>query len=85
MIKTKSSRKHMRKTRKHMSEELGWMVLAQSYGMTDKVAVYKSSVKRLKCALENKIKNTKDSDKIQDLRIMHHNVCILMEHVAKDF
>ena len=108
--KTKSSRKHMRKTRKHMSdsyhmnpdcvdatfhglghwkkhmfEELGWMVLAQSYGMTDKVAVYKRSVERLKCALETKLKHMKDSDKREDLRIMHHNVCILMDHVQTDF
>jgi hypothetical protein len=70
---------------KHMFEELGWMVLAKDYGMTDKVAVYKHSIERLKCALETKIKNVHDSDKKEDLAIMLHNVLILSDHVKKDF
>ena len=70
---------------KHLHEELGWMVLAQSYGMMDKIAVYKSSVKRFKCAIEHRIKNMRDFDKKEDLRIMHHNICVLLDHVEKDF
>ena len=71
--------------KKHMFEELGWMILAKSYGMMDKVSTYKVSVKRLKCALETKIKTIKDSDKREDLKIMHYNVCILIDHIEKDF
>jgi predicted ATP-binding protein involved in virulence len=70
---------------KHMFEELGWMILAKSRGMTDKVTTYLSSIRRLKTAIEQKIKHVKDSDKKEDLKIMHHNVCILMEHAEKDF
>jgi hypothetical protein len=67
-----------------MFEELGWMVLAKSRGMVDKTAVYKSSVKRLKMAIEQKLAHIRDTDKKDDLEIMHKNVCILLEHVEKD-
>lgn len=70
---------------KHLNEHLGWMVLAKNYGMMDKIAVYKTSLQRFKCALENKIKHTRDFDKKEDLRIMHHNITILIEHAHKDF
>jgi len=70
---------------KHLHEELGWMVLAKDYGMNDKVATYKHSIQRLECALREKIKHVRDHDKKEDLKIMHHNVLILREHVQKDF
>ena len=69
---------------KHLFEELCWMILAKSYGMMDKVSIYKASVKRIICAIEQKIKNIKDSDKIDDLKIMHHNMTILWEHIQVD-
>jgi len=70
---------------KHLFEELGWMVLAKDRGMTDKVAVYVNSIRRCKMALEQKVAKTRDSDKKQDLKIMHHNICVLLEHAEKDF
>jgi len=70
---------------KHLHEQLGWMVLAKHYGMMDKVAVYKHSIQRIQCAIEKKIKHTKDKDRKEDLRIIHHNIMILWEHVKEDF
>jgi hypothetical protein len=70
---------------KHLFEKLGWMVLAKNYGMLDKVTVYKTSIQRLKCAIEKKIKNLHDKDKKEDMLIWHRNVCMLMEHAEKDF
>jgi len=70
---------------KRMFEELGWMILAKNYGMMDKVATYKNSIMRLKCAIEKKMVDIKDSDKKKDLKIMHKNVCMLWEHVMIDF
>lgn len=69
---------------KHLFEELGWMILAKSYGMTDKIMVYKHSLKRFKCAVEKKLHIIKDTDKKEDLRIMHHNITVLISHAEKD-
>jgi hypothetical protein len=35
--------------------------------------------------LEEKIEQVENHDKKTDLKIMHHNVCLLMEHANKDF
>jgi hypothetical protein len=70
---------------KAMFEELGWMILAKERGMMDKVMTYKNSVNRLRMAIEKKLKNTRDVDRKDDLKIMHENVCILCDHVEKDF
>lgn len=69
---------------KRMFEELGWMILAKNRGMIDKTNVYKAGIARLKHALEQKIKSTREKDRKDDLHILHHNVCILMEHAEKD-
>jgi predicted ATP-binding protein involved in virulence len=69
---------------KRMFERLGWMILAHKRGMTDQTTVYLSTLKRLKMAIEQKIKSTKDSDNKADLKIMWGNVCTLMEHADKD-
>jgi hypothetical protein len=66
-------------------EKLGWMVLADSKGMKDKTTMYKTSLTRLKDALEHKLTHSLDKDKIQDIHIMLHNVNILIDHVNKDF
>jgi len=52
--------------------------------MTDQTTVYLSTLKRLKIAIDQKIKSTKDSDNKADLKIMWGNVCTLMEHADKD-
>lgn len=69
---------------KHVFEHLGWMILAKHRGMVDKTATYLNSIRRLKMALERKIKNTHDHDRKEDLRILHHNVCILCKHAEHD-
>ena len=66
-------------------EKLGWMVLAKHMGYNDKIASYKRSLMRLKQHLEMKIDQVEAHDRKTDLKILHHNVCVLMEHVMKDF
>jgi len=70
---------------KHLFEKLGWMVLAKNYGMTDKVYSYRTSLHRIRCAIEKKIKKSHDHDKKEDLRILHRNICMLCEHAEQDF
>lgn len=70
---------------KSVFEQLGWMVLAKQYGMTDKVNVYVNSVYRIHMAIEQKMKKTEDKDRMEDLRVMKKNVQILLTHVQKDF
>jgi len=68
-----------------MFEKLGWMILAKHNKYNDKIAAYKNGIRRLKYELEQKIESVEDNDKKTDLKIMHHNVCLLMEHANKDF
>jgi hypothetical protein len=70
---------------KEKFEKLGWMVLAKYRGYHDKIAEYKNSLARLKRALEHKLTHLRDKDKIDDLKIMHQNICILIDHVDKYF
>lgn len=70
---------------KTMFEKLGWMILAKHRKYTDKIAAYKNGIKRLKYELEQKIDQVENQDNKTDLKIMHHNVCLLMEHANKDF
>ena len=68
-----------------MFEKLGWMILAKNKKYNDKIAAYKNSIRRLKHELEQKIEQVEEHDRKTDLKIMHHNVCLLMDHVNKDF
>jgi len=70
---------------KHLFEHLGWMLLAQKYGYKDKISTYKSSIMRLKKALEMKLADLDDPDKKKDIKIMWDQVCILNDHVKRDF
>jgi hypothetical protein len=71
---------------KSMFEKLGWMVLAHSKGyMKDKVNTYIHSVIHLKNKIECKMNNIHDLDNKEDLKIMYANVCILLNHIKKDF
>ncbi len=69
---------------KHLFEKLGWMILAKDNGMTDKTSHYLHSLKRIKTALEQKMKSTRDHDKKEDLHIMYDNICVLMKHAEQD-
>ena len=68
-----------------MFEKLGWMILAKHKKYNDKITAYKNGIRRLKSELEDKIESVELHDKKVDLKIMHYNVCLLMEHVNKDF
>ena len=70
---------------KAMFEKLGWMILAKEYGMKDKIATYKNTLRRLKEAILKKHKDMSDSDNAKDLEIMLQNVTILIKHANKDF
>ena len=70
---------------KEMFEKLGWMVLAHSRGMTDKIQTYLNSLQRLHTALEQKIAKMHDADNKEDLIIMLKNVEELISHSQKDF
>lgn len=66
-------------------EKLGWMILAKHMGYNDKIASYKRSLLRLKHHIEMKLEQVDEHDRKTDLKIMHHNVCVLIDHVMKDF
>lgn len=70
---------------KRMFEQLGWMVLANERGYTDKITNYMSSLDRLREKLKCKIKAVKDKDKKEDLKILLFNVERLINHAEKDF
>ena len=70
---------------KSVFEQLGWMVLEKERGMTDKVKVYVNSVYRIHMAIEQKMKKTEDTDRMEDLRVIRKNIQILLVHVQKDF
>jgi hypothetical protein len=66
-------------------EKLGWMILAKDKGYNDKIMCYKTSLNRLKTAIEHKMTHIHEADRKEDLQIMLHNVKILVDHVNKDF
>ena len=66
-------------------EHLGWMILAQDKKLNEKIEVYKMSLRLLHQSLDKKMKEIKDVDKKADLKLMKHNVEILIKHVDKDF
>lgn len=70
---------------KSVFEKLGYMILAKSKGMTDKIQVYINSVHRLRQAIEDKKNKVYDADKVEDLRIMSANLDVLLKHIHKDF
>ena len=68
-----------------MYEKFGWMVLAKSKGMHDKVEEYKIGLTRLHNSLLCKLKHVHDKDKKDDLEIMCDHVGILISHANHDF
>lgn len=92
------TRKHRKKIRSHeyssgvtihclhewyveVVEKLGWMILSKN----NKISCYKNELKILKSEIEQKINQVENQDKKTDMRIMHGNLCFLMDHVNKDF
>ena len=70
---------------KSVFEKLGYMILAKSKGMTDKIQVYINSVHRLKQAIEDKKNKVYYADKVEDLRIISANLDVLFKHIHKEF
>jgi len=66
---------------KAMFEKLGWMLLAKRDGHMDKALSYQNGVKRLRDALEEKIKKTREKDRKDDLTILKNNVETLIENI----
>ena len=58
----------------HVFEHYGWILLAKRYGYMDKVHSYKSSLYRLKEALEKRMKTLHEKDRKDDLKILHQDV-----------
>ena len=61
------------------------MILAQEHGYSDKISTYKKSINILREAIEQKIEETSDKDRLEDLKVLHKNTKLLMKHANKDF
>lgn len=70
----------LHKWHNHMFEHYGWIMLAKRYGYMDKVHTYKTSLYRLKEALEKRMKTMHEKDRKDDLKILHQDV----EHLIAD-
>ena len=68
----------------NMYEKLGWMVLAKSYGMSDKTESYINSLYRLKMTIEKKLKTHRIKDHKDDLKILLKNLEVLIKHAERD-
>ncbi len=67
-------------------EKLGWMVLAEKRGDTEKLKSYKHSVMKLHEAIVERMNANVDSKgEMYDLAIMKENVETLLAHINKDF
>jgi hypothetical protein len=66
-------------------EKLGWMILAQRHGYSDKIEQYKKNIMHLRDCISKKHSKMNDLDRKEDLRIMLDNVEVLIKHIHKDF
>ena len=68
---------------KSMFEKLGWMVLAKAKGYGYKIVDYKKSLKHLKDSIEHVMREYTESDRKHDLKVLHMQVCCLIDYVNK--
>jgi hypothetical protein len=76
---------HAIKWHDHLFEHLGWMVLANASGYNDKIQVYKNSIQRFKTNIKAKMEKMNDAFRKEELQILYDHVCVLEQHVARDF
>lgn len=70
---------------KDVFQQLGWIVLASSSGMTDKVMAYVASIERLECAITKKTGYYDTGNERRDLDILLQNVKMLKDFVNETF
>ena len=68
-----------------MFKKIGWIVLSDKKGNSERVNNYMHTLLKLYKSIELKHKKISDSDKKRDLEIMKDNLDILIAHVQKDF
>ena len=68
---------------RNMFEELGWMVLVKSKGYNYKIEAYKKSVDHLQKTIEESMNAYTEADRRRDVSILHKNVCVLKNFIAK--
>jgi hypothetical protein len=66
---------------KSIYEKFGWMILATHEQNIDKVEHYLKSIKHLINCIDDKIKITVDTDRINDLKILKQQT-IYLQHFA---
>ena len=70
----------------YLFNELGWMVLAKARkDKTCKIQSYVEEIERLIKSINEKQKEIKDTDEINNLEILKYNLHTLMDHVKKEF
>ena len=62
-----------------MFEHLGWMIMAKEHNSKLKIKSYMDGMKRFLMCAEQKIKNTRDEDRKDDLAILMKNVMCLQD------
>jgi len=70
---------------KAMYENYGWMILAMKRGHFEKVHAYVTSLRHLMSALNKKIRQMKERDRKDDLRVLKRKVAVLAAKAVKNF
>lgn len=69
---------------KHMSQKLGWMVIARGKGYDDKVAMYKKSLSHLLETIDHIAEEYTDADRLHDLNVIRMDAEYLYDYVLKN-
>lgn len=73
----------MRNWLMHLTESMGFMVMAKAKGYKEKVQAYKHSIKHLMDAIKDTMGDYMNVDRIHDLRSMHEEATVLYEFARK--